>query len=167
MVGNGDFHADTFLDKGDILFNGTTQSRGREFIGSCQAVSGNSVFIESFCFCYKVFYTAGHRVGTQHTYNSGYTVFYSLREIQLRTAAAETAFTAAAKHMNMLVDEARHGFLSCCIDNRHISKIKIDCRSHRNDFIVAKKNILLSQRLWCINIGIFNESKHRQLPFIH
>ena len=73
---------------------------------------------------------AGHGVCAQHTHDCGNAVLDGLRDIQLRTTAAEAAFTASAQYMNMLIDKTRNRLFTCRINHSHHLSVGRNCIQH-------------------------------------
>ena len=163
MIAHSDLAAQDLIDQNDIA----AQIDGDMFavcrIGAGIDPGRKAFFFQTAGFGQQIFHTAGHTVGTKQPDHCCSTCRGQLRQLDLRYAGSETAFTAAACNMDMLVNKTGSNFSSSGVENSAVTRQLADRRSHMRDYTSGQQDILTACVGRSVNVGVFYECKHSYL----
>ena len=158
VISNGELTANDLGDVENIVCHRACDGSGRICVGVRQAVGRDTLVVERLGFCQQQLRALGVAVGSEQTDECRHAGGNGLGKLEFRRPGFETALTAAADDVNVLVDETGNEHLASRVDHGQIVAPRLDAVRDLKNLVIGQQNVLFAKRLWRKHLCIFDQN---------
>ena len=159
MVAERDFDAEHFRNRKEVRLYVARDRRGRKGVVARPHPARSAFGGKPPNFGEEIFDRARHRVRTRDAEEGRHTRSDELGEDEFGAAALPAAFAAATRHVDVLVDQARHELRPLQIDRLEPRKVDREFGLDCNDLAARNEDVAATEVFGRPKVAIFE--KHR------